>query len=455
MKMVSIKIDNRQISIAEGLTVLDAARSVNIHIPTLCHIKDCCGSSVCRICVVEDARGKLLTACSTVVADGMELFTDTEKVRSSRKMSLSLMCENHRMDCDNCGKYTHCEFHTLCSHNGINSDNYETFSIPPKKDSSSPCILRDTSKCVLCRRCISACARQGLNLISVFDRGPLTNIGTCLPVAASGCIGCGQCVAVCPTAALLPVDHSERLWKLLLKKTAPVAAIVSPAAAKMLGECFRNSPGTCETGKIPALLRKIGFDRIYSAEAFKEEYDALLEAEATVRGGIISATCPVVLSYLEQYAPDKLHLLAKSPTPLDMLAEDIHSAYPDASIVFIGSCTAAKSYADNYQFAAVLSVPEIADVINRACVSRASALNVWNRCNAESYDTPTRQSKKGHDSSSHKIITGIKSFYDFINSCAAPCGIIEVYACPDGCINGGGQSCLSSMELSNKAYLKR
>lgn len=455
MKMVSLKIDNMCLSAAEGVTILEAARAAGIHIPTLCHIRGCNESAVCRVCVVEDAHGRLLTACDTVAAEGMEVFTDTEKVRASRKMSLSLMCENHRMDCDNCSKYESCEFHTLCSHNGINSDSYETFTISPEKDSTSPCILRDTSKCVLCRRCVAACAHQGLSLISALNRGPLTSIGTALPIGESGCIGCGQCVAVCPTAALLPADHSEKLWKLLLKKTVPVVALVSPAAAEMLGECFHDCPGEVETGKVPSVLRKIGFDLVYSADAIESEYDALLDAEAARRGGIISAACPGIISYLKHHAPDKMPLLSEAPAPLTMLTEDVRCTYPHADLVFVGSCTAAKAYAEKAGFAAVLSVPEIAAVINRACVSRASALNVWRRCAAGNYDVPSRQPRITEAILSHKKITGIRDFCDFINSNTDPCGIIKAYACPDGCINGGGQSCLKSKELSEKAYLKR
>lgn len=456
MKKLTLEIDGRPVSVPEGSSVLDAARCLGIPIPTLCHVKCLNEVSVCRICVVEDQRGELLAACGTPVWEGMQVFTATDKVIASRKLSLELLCENHRMDCDNCIRYRDCEFHRLCSAYGVNTDLYETFTRPEDADRSSPCLVRDSSKCVLCRRCEAACVRQGLSLIYALGRGPQSEIGLALPIGESGCIGCGQCVSVCPTGALYPVDHTHRVWKLLLKKSVPVAAVVSHAAAGMLSECFHEEPGGGEPRKVPALLRKLGFDRVYSSDSFDGRYFDALRAEASARNRdtlpLIAGICPGILSYIRRFCPDKEPLLTKTPAPLSLLADAIRADVPYAAIVFIGSCTAVKAQTDSLGLTAALTVPETAAMIDRACVSRASALDVWRRCGSEDFDTLLPSPEGGAPG---EKLTGLADFAEKLCTDSFSCDILLPYACPGGCLNGGGQVRLHSEALSRKAYLDR
>lgn len=403
------------------------------------------------MCVVESADGRLLTACDTVAQEGMILFTNTEKMLTSRRMTLSLMCENHRMDCDNCVRYNDCEFHGLCSHNGINSDKYETFTEACSRDEGE-CIVRDSSKCVLCRRCEAVC---GLSLFAVLGRGPLTRIGTVLPLKQSGCAGCGQCVAACPTAALQPLDKTRVAWQMLLKKEHPIAAVVTPAAADILGECFHDRTGCVKEGKAPAIFRKMGFDFVYSSDIFQEEYDKSLIREAGERRTLISGECPGILNCIEQHYPDESKLLARSPSPLRMLIDSIRKEKNGVRIVLVGSCTAMKARARENGLDAVLTVPEAAAMIDRACVSRASAVEVWRQCREEKYDCPQSTDAGRNSDIPSKKVFGLGAFSEKIDANTLENGIIKAYACPKGCLNGGGAPRLSSAQLSVVEYSLR
>lgn len=450
---VNIKINGRSLSVDGGLTVLRAAELAGIHIPTLCHIKGLHEESSCRVCLVETRDRGLVTACDTKVYEGMEVLTDSENARRARRANLELMCENHRMDCDNCGRYTDCEFHELCSHAGINSDSYELFRLEPKPD-RSPCIVRDSSKCVLCRRCVSACARQGLGLISALFRGPLSEVGTALPLSESGCIGCGQCLAVCPTAALMPCDESEGLWVKLLKKERPLVAIVAPAAAKMLGEAYHDPIGGSDPSKLPALLRKLGFDAVYSAELFVPAYNEALRREAEERGTVISAHCPGIVSYIEKHAPDLGSLLSAVPSPTAMLCGALHREAGSCDIVYVGACTALKARAGDLGLSAVLTVSELAAMLDRACVSRASAVKLWRSCAAGDWDVLSAPAPVSAPLSCREI-DGLGKFIENSASFTENCGIIKACSCIGGCVNGGGQYRLKSAALSAEDQLRR
>lgn len=451
---VSIKINGIPVSAEDNCSILEAAMDAGIRIPSLCHIKGMHEGAVCRVCLVEDSSGKLFTACDTPVREGMDIRTDTETVLAARRKNLELMCENHRMDCDNCVRYTDCEFHNLCSDAGINSDDYELFQIKAQADASK-CIIRDNSKCVMCRRCIAACSAQGLSLISAFNRGPLTQIGTALPLSESGCIGCGQCAAVCPTSALIPTDETEKLWKKLLRKEKPLVLIVTTAAASMIGEAYHDGIEKSEAGKTVAIFRKIGFDRVYSADYFKGTYMTALAEEARDGELLISSSCPGIKKYIESHAPDLLPHLSKAKTALVMLVEAIKSEMGNCDIVFLGSCTAAKAYADEIGLQAVLTVTEGAAVIDRACVSRTSALRVWRSSKSVDFDLPLYPAATMPEEIACTEVKGLEQFIKMVRKSSDACGIIVASACPGGCVNGGGQYRLDSAKLSKGEYMRR
>lgn len=458
MNNINIKINGQALSVNSGLSVLEACRAAGFDIPTLCHIKGLHEEASCRVCLVEDGYGRLISSCSTPAYDGMEIITNSGRVLEARRTNLELMCENHRMDCGCCVRYTHCEFHELCSHTGINCDNYELFTLPPRQDISE-CITRDNSKCVLCRRCVSACSEQGLSLVSPLFRGPLTEIGTALPLAGFACIGCGQCAAACPTAALYPTAHSEKLWKLLLKKERRLVALVSSAAAAMLGEAYHDAPGTSDPAKVPAVLRKLGFDEVYPAELFEDRSSAALAEEAAERELVISASCPGIISYIDRHASHLKRFVSDTEPPLAALISALREEAPPGDFVFIGSCTALKAYACRLGLSAVLTVPELSSMLDRACVSRASALRVWRTSEKGQYDTlPSAALPHMRSDIDIQLMHRIDSLGEFIEKAAdfrKIRGIITAKACPGGCINGGGQYRLYSRELSDgKQYLR-
>ena len=214
-KMVSLRINDIPVTVPEGSTVLEAARSAGFNIPSLCFLKDINEIGACRICVVEVKGAKSLVAsCVYPVAEGMEVYTNTERVRKSRQLTLELILSNHRMDCLTCSRNSHCELLQLAGDLGIDAVRYANDNMPPQIEASAPHLVRDNSKCVLCRRCTAVCRKtQEVGVIGPNDRGFHTHIGCAFDrdLAEVDCVSCGQCIVACPTGALSEKDDTARV----------------------------------------------------------------------------------------------------------------------------------------------------------------------------------------------------------------------------------------------------
>ncbi len=264
--MVNLTINNKKISVKEGTTIFDAAKQYNINIPHLCYLEGVHQIGSCRICVVEvEGYKNLQASCMVHVQEGMNVNTNSEKVHTARKLIYELILSDHPRDCLSCFRNQHCEFQKLGEFIQITEFRFEGEKSKNYVDMSSPSIVRDTSKCILCRRCISVCNNiQGVGAINVSKRGFETVIGPpCdLPLNSIDCAFCGQCTLVCPVAALQAKDSNKDVLAALHDKTKRVIVQTAPAIRAALGEEFGYEAGTCVTGKMVSALKDIGFNDV-------------------------------------------------------------------------------------------------------------------------------------------------------------------------------------------------
>ena len=258
MEMLNVKVNGIAVSVPKGATILEAARKAGVEIPTLCYMKEKNEIGACRICVVEatGARG-LVTACVYPVTEGMEIKTNTPKVLAARKTTLELILSTHDMSCLSCPRSTNCELQKLCLEYGVDQNAFEGgFKPKYELDTSSPHLVRDNNKCILCRRCVAACDEQFVSVIGANNRGIDTAIGQAfnLTLNDTPCISCGQCTVVCPTAALTERDDTDKVWAALADPTKHVVVQTAPSIRATLGECFDMPIGTNVEGKMVAAL---------------------------------------------------------------------------------------------------------------------------------------------------------------------------------------------------------
>ena len=266
MENVTLKINGQDITVPANYTVLQAARKAGISIPTLCYLKDVSQTGSCRMCVVEVKGARnLQAACVYPVAEGLEVYTNTPKVRRSRKVTLELLLSNHKKDCLSCVRSTTCELQALCNEYGVDEHHFGGERTVHKIDASSPSIIRDNDKCILCRRCVAACKNmQGIGVIGANNRGFDTEIGTAFEVklADTSCVNCGQCIVACPVGALYERDDTDEVFEALADPDKHVLICAAPSVRAQIGECFGYEPGTDTEGKMVAALKALGFDGV-------------------------------------------------------------------------------------------------------------------------------------------------------------------------------------------------
>ncbi|MEE0027465.1 MAG: 2Fe-2S iron-sulfur cluster-binding protein, partial [Atopobiaceae bacterium] len=266
MNMVNVKVNGIAVSVPEGSTILEAARKAGVEIPTLCYMKEKNEIGACRICIVEatGTRG-LVTACVYPVAEGMEIQTNSEKVRKYRKTTLELILSTHDKKCLSCPRSTDCELQKLCLEYGVEEDAFEGFKPTYEIDYSVPHLVRDNNKCILCRRCVAACNEQFVGVIGANDRGIDTNIGSPFNrlLRDVPCISCGQCTVVCPTGALTVKDDTDKVLAAIADPSKYVVVQTAPSVRAQLGEAFGLPIGTNVEGKMVAALRRLGFDKVF------------------------------------------------------------------------------------------------------------------------------------------------------------------------------------------------
>ena len=361
MDLLNVKINGIAVSVPKGSTVLDAARLAGIEIHTLCFMKDKNEIGACRICMVEvnEGRGfRMTTACVYPCSEGMEVQTNTEKVQKSRKTTLELILSTHDKKCLSCVRSTNCELQKLCRDYGVEETAFEGFKPHYELDNSTPHLVRDNNKCILCRRCVAACQEQYVSVIGANNRGIDTNIGTPFEVGLSKvpCISCGQCTAVCPTGALTEKDDTDKIWAALADPTKHVVVQTAPSVRATLGECFEMPIGTNVEGKMVAALRRIGFDKVFDTN-FGADLTIVEEANELVEriknNGVlpmITSCSPGWVKFCEFYFPDMISHLSSCKSPQQMAGAVIKTYYaektgidPKAIVsVSVMPCTAQK-----------------------------------------------------------------------------------------------------------------
>ncbi len=340
MDMLNVKINGIAVSVPKGSTVLDAARIAGVEIPTLCFMKEKNEIGACRICVVEvnEGRGfRIVTACVYPCTEGMEVLTNTEKVQKARKTTLELILSTHDKKCLSCVRSTNCELQKMCRDYGVDEGAFAGFKPEYELDVSTPHLVRDNNKCILCRRCVAACEEQYVGVIGANNRGIDTNIGTPFEVGLNNvpCISCGQCTAVCPTGALVEKDDTDKIWEALADPTKHVVVQTAPSIRATLGECFDMPIGTNVEGKMVAALRRLGFDKVFDTD-FAADLTIVEEANELVEriknGGtlpMITSCSPGWVKFCEYYYPDMIAHLSSCKSPQQMAGAVIKTYYAD------------------------------------------------------------------------------------------------------------------------------
>ena len=358
--MVNIKINNKPYSVPKGSTILEAARYAGIEIPTLCYLKDINQIGACRICMVEVKGARSLVAsCVFPVNEGMEIFTNTEKVRHSRKMTLELILSNHDRKCLSCVRSGTCELQKLCKEFGVDiEDRFDGEMVRYNFDDSAAHMVRDNNKCILCRRCIAACDQQGISVIGANARGFDTHVSSAFDkdLADVSCISCGQCIVNCPTGAIVEKDDTDKVLAAINDPDKFVIVQTAPSIRATLGEAFGMHIGTNVEGKMVAALRRLGFDKVFDTDyaadlTIMEEANELIER--VQNGGtlpMITSCSPGWIKYCEHYYPDQIGHLSSCKSPQQMFGAIMKTYYAeklgmdpkDMVVVGIMPCTAKK-----------------------------------------------------------------------------------------------------------------
>ena len=361
MATVNLKINNREITAEAGTTILQAALDNGIRIPTLCYLKDVNKSGACRVCLVEVKGARtLLSSCTTPVSEGMEVFTNSDRAMKGRKNSVELILSNHSKNCLQCKRNQHCELQTLTEELGIRDDRYNGEKTESSYDNFSYGIVRDTSKCVLCERCVQTCRKvQGLGILGLENRGFKTIVAPIynMSFADVDCMQCGQCVINCPVGALTEKEDIDYVVEALNDPNKTVIVQTAPAVRAALGEEFGMPIGTRVTGKMVSALRRCGFDRVYDTNfgadlTIMEEGNELL---GRIQNGgklpMFTSCSPGWIRYIEYEYPELLDNLSSSKSPHMMLGAMLKSYWAqrknidpkDIYVVSIMPCIAKKS----------------------------------------------------------------------------------------------------------------
>ena len=360
MEMVNIKINNMPLSVPKGISILEAARMAGIEIPTLCYLKKINEIGACRICMVEVKGARsLVTACVYPVNEGMEIFTNTERVRKSRKMTLELILSTHDRKCLSCVRSGTCELQQLCKEFGVDDEGRFDGANPVHEyDDSAIHMIRDNGKCILCRRCVAACQAQHISVIGANARGFDTHIGSAFerPLDSVACVSCGQCIVNCPTGAIYEKDDTAKVLEAINDPEKFVVVHTAPSIRVTLGECFGMHIGTNVQGKMVAALRRLGFDKVFDTD-FGADLTIVEEANEFLgrvqNGGVlpmITSCSPGWINYCEHYYPDMLDHLSTCKSPQQMSGAIIKTWYAekmgidpkDIVVVGIMPCTAKK-----------------------------------------------------------------------------------------------------------------
>ncbi|MDD3289288.1 MAG: NADH-dependent [FeFe] hydrogenase, group A6 [Bacillota bacterium] len=361
MSTVKVKVNGMQIECPSDATVLEAARQAGFRIPTLCYLKGINEIGACRMCLTEVKGAKgLVAACVYPVAEGMEINTNSQKAYDARKRTLELILSNHRMECLTCVRNQSCELQALAEEYGMEEVRFGTpKEMQPDIEQSTPHLIRDNSKCILCRRCVAVCKNlQHAAVIGPNDRGFSTHIGSAFDrdLGEVACINCGQCINVCPTGALTEVDSTYKVWEALADPKKHVVVGTAPAVRATLGEEFGDPIGTNAQGKMVAALHRLGFDGVFDVDVTADltileegtEFIHRLQNGGTLP--LITSCSPGWIRFCEQYYPEFIPNLSSCKSPQQMFGAMMKSYYADklglnpedVFVVTVMPCTAKK-----------------------------------------------------------------------------------------------------------------
>jgi iron-only hydrogenase group A len=364
--MINLTIDKSPFEVAEGTTVLEACKQAGINIPTLCYLEKIQTIGACRVCLVEiEGIHDLVASCVMPVSEGMNVSTNNRRVREARKVVVELLLSEHDGDCQVCDRNEDCELQNIAHDLGITRLRYEGEKAPRYQDDSTAGLVRDSAKCISCRRCVTVCTEtQSVSALFPQNRGFKTTIG---PAFGQGldtvtCVQCGQCAAVCPVGAISERDQIDEVWAAIDDPSKTVVVQTAPAIRAALGECFGMEPGTLVTGKMTTALRRMGFDAIFDTNfsadlTIMEEGTELLTRlkKALVDGEevalpMFTSCSPGWIQFMEYYYPDMLPNLSTCKSPQQMMGAMVKTYYAqkigrkpeEMFMVSVMPCTAKK-----------------------------------------------------------------------------------------------------------------
>lgn len=504
-----VYIDNKEIPIENEQNLLELIRKARIDLPTFCYHSELSIYGACRLCMVQVDGMGLVPACSTPPSPEMKVSTNTGEIRKMRKIIVELLLANHSQNCPTCQKSTTCQLQALAKRLGITKVRFKSQLKEMPVDDSSPSIIRDPNKCVLCGDCVRICSEvQTVGAIDFAYRGAQTvvipSFGKALDQVE--CVNCGQCARICPTGALTPRSEVDQIWKSIHDPAKVVVAQVAPAVRVAIGEMFGLPPGTTTTGQIAAALRAMGFDKIYDT-SFTADLTVLEEGNEFIKRAMagdripqFTSCCPAWVKFVEQYYPEFVNHLSSCRSPQqmfgalakEMLASELKVKREDVVVVSIMPCTAKKFEAKRPEFENdgvrdvdhVLTTQEFGRMIeetglhfkelgpesfhmpfgfktgagvifgNSGGVSEAVLRYVSEKLTGQKHDSYEFTSVRGEDGIREAklsvagkeftlgVVSGLgnaRRVLENIRSGKVHYDLVEVMACPGGCIGGAGQ----------------
>lgn len=414
--MVTLKINSRSVTVDDGSTIYQAAKEIGVKIPTLCHYELKCfhidhrvGS--CRVCVVEvEGRPNLAPACCTPVTEGMVVKTNTIRAINARRTMLDLLLSNHPKDCLTCEKNGSCELQDLAADMGLHKILYTGKANHRPKDFDNESIVRDLDKCVMCRRCETACNTiQTVGVLSAVKRGFGVVVAPSQekPLGKTQCTFCGQCVAACPVGALTEMSHTYKVWQALNDKTKTVVVQTAPAVRVAIGEEFGLPAGAVSTGKLASALRMLGFNKVFDTNfaadltIMEETHELIERVKKNENLPILTSCCPGWVKFFEHQFPELLHVPSTAKSPQQMFGAITKSYYAkkigvdpkDIVVVSVMPCLAKKYEASREEFAPngvrdvdiVISTRELANMIHEAGI-------IFDKLKNGNFDNPLGES---------------------------------------------------------------